>query len=51
MAGDVIRMAGALRAGGLTCAKAVLLPHKTSVAVMKARLRIGASCVLKQHHY
>ena len=45
-AGDVVRIAGALRADvGLTCwAKAELLPNKSMAAAMRAKLRIGASC-------
>jgi hypothetical protein len=45
-AGDVMRIAGALRADvDLTCwAKAELQPNKSMAAAMRAKLRIGASC-------
>jgi hypothetical protein len=47
MAGDVMRIAGALRTDvDLTCcAKVELQPNKTMAAVIRAKLRIGASCV------
>jgi hypothetical protein len=44
MLGDVVRIAGVVRVG-LTCANVELLPNKTRAAAMRAKLRIGTSCV------
>lgn len=43
--GDGVRIGGVLRPV-LTCAKAELLPTKINAAVKRAKLRIGASCIL-----
>jgi hypothetical protein len=46
MAGDVMRIAGALRGDAdLTCAKVEVQPNKTMAAVMRTKFRIGACCV------